>query len=125
LTSNQRRVERLRALREQDLARAVDQLRRAEESAARVETELDSAGRRLDRIAGDLVPPDPGAVAAAGALESGSLLHRVGTESIARLEAEQRDIGGRLDRARAAVVAAREAVAGAIRALRALDERSC
>jgi hypothetical protein len=122
VTSDPSRQKRLRTLRQQEHARALEELGRAEAALARVDAERDRLHRRLGELDGECATPAPGTVVTAAALAVGSRGHQRGRERRARLESEERILGERRELARAGVEAAQDRVAAAVRALIALDD---
>lgn len=119
------RRERLRALREQERGQALLELGRAERAAARLAAEVDRRQVRLAELAEAAAAPVTGAAVSAGALAAGSLRHQQDRERRARFEEDLAALQVRLDAALARVDRAREAVATASRALKALAEHGC
>jgi hypothetical protein len=116
------RQQRLRSLRQQEHARAVAELERAEDVLARIDAELDRLRRRIAELEAGSATPEPGSVSTAGLLVVGSRSHQRDREQRARLAAEERAIGERREAARVEVGAAQDRVAATVRALRALEE---
>ena len=120
MTPKTTREERLRMLREQERAAAFDRLEAADAEHRRVESDLQRLDRRLNALAGSPSQLPCGTIASAGALAAGSRRHELDRRLIERLEVERSAVVARLQDAQAAVELAREEVASATRALRAL-----
>lgn len=116
------RRERLRALRERERAEALIELGRAERAAAGLVAEVDHLRERLLELAETVGAPVTGSAVAAGVLAAGSRRHQLDRKRLAQLEADLVALRTRRDAALARVDRARDAVAAASRALKALGE---
>lgn len=108
-------------LRERELAAAVDELRCVEGTLTKIECRLERVRQRASRLTDLVGPPPVGTVTTAGSLAASSLRQEIDRKRISRLEDQLEELSARRDEARSAVEAAREVIASATRALRALD----
>jgi hypothetical protein len=114
------RQERLRTLRQQERATALLELKRAEADRARIEADLDRLRRRIDELVRRGGAPAPGTVTTAGALAAGSRRQELDRERVSQLEIERARLEEQLRTASATLGRARDDVAAATRALKAL-----